>query len=136
MGAEDFRAALDEQQQTPRTLDFRGESFALASSTSAITVLSVNANAGISLDSPEGARAVLDFAEDCFTPESWPLFRACVRRHKLDMDEFTDLVAEANQIITGRPTKPSSSSEDGSSSTSPPSTGSSAPAASGPVSSG
>ena len=125
MSGDAFAAAVAEHRGSTPTFTFRGEEFEVSPGISALAWLELSAYAEVNLYSTEGATAMLNFARDVFTEESWPRFTACARRHKLDQDELLEAVSDAAKLVLGRPTTPSSGSDSGSSSTTPPSTASS-----------
>ena len=118
-----FRAAAAEAKAEPLHLEALGGKFALGPGPDAIAWLELAAAAGKSSRSHQGALAFLDFAKACFTDESWPQFRAAVRDAGItEQAELEEIVGQALELITGRPTTPSSHSDSGSSTTSPAST--------------
>ena len=75
------------------------------------------ARGGVDSSTLDGLAAMTDLLEEVIEPEDWRLFAAHVRAKHVQQAELLQVVFDAMEVITGRPTSRPSVSSDGPSTT-------------------
>jgi hypothetical protein len=106
---------------------FQGEDFRLADKMGLMPLMRFAkvAQDGVNAEDLAGLTAMYDLLEQCIHPEDWPRFVAAATKHRVQGDDLMEVVKQAIEAMSARPTARSSASSDGPPLTKPSSTESS-----------
>jgi hypothetical protein len=111
-------------------ISFHGEHFHLADQVGLMPLMRFAkiAQDGVDSDDLAGLTAMYDLLQQCIVDEEWARFEVLATRHRDQGDELMQVVKQAIETMSARPTQRSSDSSDGPAPTSQSSTaGSSSP---------
>jgi hypothetical protein len=99
----------------PLTVEFSGESFAIADKIGLMPLMrfAKTAKAGADSEDLEGLVAMYDLLEQVIDPADWDRFVNVASRDRVDGETLMSVVGKAIKAMTGRPTQRSSDSSDG-----------------------
>jgi hypothetical protein len=120
---EDKRAVRDEEDVLK--VPFKDEEFAVQDGLDYMSLMEWAAATDLPANSVAGLIAIFHMLESIVTPEEFPAFRAHSRANHATAEELLTFVNAGIEAISGRPTEPRDSSQDGSAGTSATSTASS-----------
>jgi hypothetical protein len=80
------------------------------------------AKSGVDSDDLDGLVAIYDMLKDCIAPDEWDRFVEEMTEAKAETDELMQVVGRTLEILSARPTRPSTGSSPGGSTTGPGST--------------
>lgn len=105
----------------PLTLTVRGETFEVPEFVAPIALMRYSDGAvrGVDSDSPEGMAAMYVVLKACIADGDWDRFEQLALRERLTHSDLLDVVKQAFEVISERPTERPSDSSEGPTDTSP-----------------
>lgn len=110
-----LRVVVPESPPEPLTVEWEGESFAIADEVGVMSRIWFGklAEDGEDAESTQGAAAISDMLEDCLADGEYPRFRAHARSIKATMPQILHLCGMTIEALAERPTVRPSDSSDG-----------------------
>lgn len=107
--------------QEPLTLTVRGQQFEVPEFVAPMALMRYSEGAvrGVDSDSPEGMAAMYVVLRACIVADDWDRFEQLALNERLTHTDLLDVVKQAFEVISERPTARPSESSDGPADTSP-----------------
>lgn len=97
---------LDGKAVTGRVIVLKGKKFRVRKKVGLMPMLKFSAYADMETQDPRALGAMYMMLRDCIVPEDWRAFEDHAVDSQADADELLDVITQAMQIISGRPTEP------------------------------